>query len=153
MGDREDVLPHSAVSIAATRITDPQREGQVTSRTIGSEGSALRVNVRSYIQPLWDPDGDGRMNVPLRLVLLLAGTGKRITIRGTDGVDHHITIPQTGRIETAILDFPGGSQILDERGFLTITMNSTTPLTIDLLAIGPPLRPVLRGTAGESLAP
>jgi hypothetical protein len=134
VGDREDVLPHTAVSLAATRISDPTIVQGRTTRTVESSSFTIHVNVGTYVAPLWDADNNGTIGVPLRLLLRAVPNSASGTISSGDRTLGTFSLrADDGNVRLTI---PAGAQ-LDPHGFLDITVRTDdAPLILDLIAVG-----------------
>jgi hypothetical protein len=137
VGDHEDILPHTAISIASTRISKPEvREGR-TVRVMESEESVLRVNVETYVKPLWDEDGDKRIQHPLRLLLRAEARSAQATISALGVRLGTVRASPGGGFTDTVINIPRGTLMTDDEGFVALTVaGARGPLTLDLVALG-----------------
>lgn len=135
VGDREDILSHSALSLVATRVGDPEKASGRTTRTIDADQFDLRLNVGTYLRPLWDADGNSVIDHPLRLLVRTYPSTSTVTVSSnTDALGSFRITP--GVTEATLL-IPAGTLTIDDHGFATITLASQDqPLTLDLVAVG-----------------
>ncbi len=137
VGDSEDILPHTAISLAAARISDPEIENNRTTRTIQGTDGTIRINVGTYVLPLWDEDGNTKVESPVRILIRIKNNGVEGSFSYNNKELTDFETPKDNGSTDIVVDMPAGSLSYDEKGFININMNfKKYPLTIDLVAAG-----------------
>ncbi len=140
VGDAEDVLSHTAISLASTRISGPLVRAGRTVRTTTAVELTLRVNVGSFIRPLWDPDRNNVIDVPLELFLRARGERAPIAVRAGSTILGTLTLSGSEKFTDTTIKIPAHVLQIDDRGIATITLDTEDhEVTLDRIAIG--LRP------------
>jgi hypothetical protein len=137
VGDREDVLPHTAVSLFSTALSEPTTRDGSSVRTIKSRESVIRVNVETYVRPRWDAEDTKIISFPTRLVLRAARSSARGKIVIAERTVGDFALPQGTGFSDIVVDIPPQTLYVNDKGFVELTVVMTAgELTLDLVALG-----------------
>lgn len=137
VGDREDVLPHTAVSLFSTALSEPATRDGTSVRTIKSRESVIRVNVATYVRPRWDAQDAKVISFPTRLVLRAARSSARGKIVVAERTVGDFALPQGKGFSDIVVDIPAQTLRINNKGFVELAVVTTAgELTLDLVALG-----------------
>jgi hypothetical protein len=137
VGDDEDILPYSPISILATRISDPIYHDERTYREIQSADGIIRLNVGTYVLPFWDSEGKSIIQKPIRLLLRVKNNGVRARIMFNNKEVSNFETPKKGDFQDIVVDMPGNTLEYNNKGFIDLKLEiEHGPLAIDLIAAG-----------------
>jgi hypothetical protein len=138
LGDAEDTQAYSAISINATRISDPIFRDSRTLREIQSVDGTIRLNVGNYVAPVWHKDNANNISTPLKLLMRLQNNGAETTIKFNDKEITTFNTPKDEKFSDVAINLPGGTLNYNNKGFVNLTLTiKHGPLVADLIAIGP----------------
>lgn len=138
LGDSEDTKAYSAVSITATRISDPLSRDDRALREIQSVDGKIHLNVGNYVKPLWDPKGSGTIDLPLKLLLRYQNNGAEIIIKFKNSEVANIITTKDNKYTDQAVIIPPKTLDYNDKGFINLDLNiKHGPFVLDLIAIGP----------------
>jgi hypothetical protein len=138
LGDTEDTQAYSAISITATRLSDPIYRNDRTLREIQSNDGTIHLNIGTYVKPLWDPTGSEKINLPLKLLIRLYNNGASAVIKYNGNELANIETKETKKYTDEAIIIPANTLSYNKKGFVDLSLNiKKGPLVLDLIAVGP----------------
>lgn len=138
LGDSEDTQAYSAVSVNATRLTDPIYRNDRTLREIQSADGTIRLNVGTYVGPLWDPTNTGKINLPLKLLIRLQENGVTALLYSNGQEVANLETEKNNKYSDKAFIIPAGTLSYNNKGFIELKLViKHGPLVLDLVAVGP----------------
>jgi len=135
VGDKEDILPHSAISLASTDISDPMEMDRKTVRSINKDFT-LRLNVGTYVNPYWN-SGKNQVDLPIKIYINVKnnGTGGRLFYENKEL--NAFKLPTNNSFSNLVFNVPPRTFKIDEKGFIDLKIKiDHNPLIMDFVAAG-----------------
>jgi len=137
VGDDEDVLSYSPISILATRISDPIYHDERTYREIQGADGIIRLNVKTYVLPFWDAEEKMVIKKPVRLLLRVKNNGAKARIMFNNKEVSNFETPKKGDFQDIIVDITENTLEYNDNGFIDLKLEiQHGPLAVDLIAAG-----------------
>ncbi|MDO8512162.1 MAG: hypothetical protein Q7S57_02725 [bacterium] len=138
LGDSEDTQAYSAISVTATRISDPLFRDDRSLREIQSNDGSIHLNVGTYVKPLWDPSDTKKINTPLKLLIRLQNNGATAIIKYNGQEITNLETEKNNQYADKSIIIPADTLSYNNKGFIDLNLNiKHGPLVLDLIASGP----------------
>ena len=133
IGDDEDAFEHLEASIRTPQLSEPKTAGHTTYRETTSPLIPLKFNVGDYVQRLWISDASKKLNQPLAFAIILTRPVSGLAVETASG--NRLQMKPTA---TNIITLQPGEAEIDDKGFITLTINNPTQqsIGIDVIALG-----------------